>query len=478
MKVGTIVLFLLLLTAPFVAVADAEISEIMYDIEGSDSKHEWIEVHNTGSTDILLSEWKFYENGSNHGLSLFSGSETLSAGGFAIIADNAAIFSSDWPSVTASIFDSVFSLSNVGETLIIRDEVLNDIDSASYTSELGAAGDGNSLQKNGGTFTPAAPTPGGANSSSPLPSETESGEAGEPDSGSSTTPSSVVEIKRISIEISAPRTVLVGADALFSTESFGTEGEPLENERVIWNFGDGEVREGAKVFKNFYFPGEYVVVASVSSGQYTAADSTRVIAKPSDLLISNVVSGPRGFIELSNRSRDELDISLWHILSNKKKFSFPVGTKILPGKKVSFANRITGLSPISIASTKLLYPNGVEAYVQIAVPNTPTRKVSVPRQSEPVVPAVVSTIQEIVEKDEEADVDIALSTEQSAGAVILSDGGEGSGIGTWILALGALLGAAIIGFLLVRMSKEKVPVKDELDKSNIKKMADEYDTIE
>ena len=59
-------LIILLLIIPTVS-AQIEITEIMYDVPGSDAGREWIEIHNTGNT-TDLTDWRFFESGSNHKL--------------------------------------------------------------------------------------------------------------------------------------------------------------------------------------------------------------------------------------------------------------------------------------------------------------------------------------------------------------------------------------------------------------------------
>ncbi|PCH91489.1 hypothetical protein COB80_02510, partial [Candidatus Kaiserbacteria bacterium] len=86
-------LFLVLILGVFSppsAHAEVLITEIMYAPEGADAKHEWIEVcASSDSYDIGL--WKFFENGTNHGLSLVTGSSVLVSGECAVIADNADV---------------------------------------------------------------------------------------------------------------------------------------------------------------------------------------------------------------------------------------------------------------------------------------------------------------------------------------------------------------------------------------------------
>jgi hypothetical protein len=148
--------------APCIGGADVIITEIMFDLaEGSDSGREWVEVHNTGSEPVDLTEWRLYENDTNHGLKAV-GSEMLAAGEYAIIADNPSKFSADWPSYDGPLFDSAFSLNNSGETLVMRccGKEASDRDSVTYNATGGGNGDGLSLHRSGSSIVTANPSPG------------------------------------------------------------------------------------------------------------------------------------------------------------------------------------------------------------------------------------------------------------------------------------------------------------------------------
>lgn len=136
------------------------ISEIMYAPSGVDAEREWIEIMNGSSEAVDLSDWAFFESGTNHGLTLSQGSATISAGGFAIIADNAAQFLADYPSFAGTLFDSAFSLVNSGETISLTDAEGNTLSEVTYSSSQGALDDGNSLQRMGEGWVAATPTPG------------------------------------------------------------------------------------------------------------------------------------------------------------------------------------------------------------------------------------------------------------------------------------------------------------------------------
>ena len=136
------------------------ISEIMYDPPEADAGREWIEIRNETNAAVDLTDWKFFENATNHGLSLIAGDVVLPADSSAIIADNAALFALDWPDFVGTLFDSAFSLSNTGETIAIKNGAGEIVDEVTYSSAQGASNDGNSLQKVLENWVAALPTPG------------------------------------------------------------------------------------------------------------------------------------------------------------------------------------------------------------------------------------------------------------------------------------------------------------------------------
>ncbi|MBI5405884.1 lamin tail domain-containing protein [Candidatus Kaiserbacteria bacterium] len=136
----------LAILVPASAHAAVIFTEIMYDVSDTDTGREWVEITNTGSSAMDASGYKFFEANTNHALTLASGDGMLAPGGSAVIANDPTKFKTDWPGYTGILFDSSFSLSNTGESLALKDGALTVLDSVSYDSSLGAAGDGNSLQ--------------------------------------------------------------------------------------------------------------------------------------------------------------------------------------------------------------------------------------------------------------------------------------------------------------------------------------------
>lgn len=163
MKKGFFILGLMLL--PVMASANVVISEIMYDLTGADSGREWVEIFNSGAEFVDLTNWKLYEAETNHKINLFKKTDSfvLPANSYAVIADDPAKFLIDWPNFAGVVYDSTFSLSNIGETVVIRNAELVDINSIAYGSEWGANGDGNSLQYVNENWRALNPTPGAIN---------------------------------------------------------------------------------------------------------------------------------------------------------------------------------------------------------------------------------------------------------------------------------------------------------------------------
>lgn len=147
------------------------VTEIMYNPVGTDSGHEWIEVFNSSASSIRLSEWRLYEGGTNHKIKAVSNDGLVPSGAFAVIAENPALFLADYPQYAGLLFDSSFSLANDGDSFVLRDKNLKDVNAVVYQSSYGALGDGNTLQRQPDTtsvFVARRPSPGGELSSDVL----------------------------------------------------------------------------------------------------------------------------------------------------------------------------------------------------------------------------------------------------------------------------------------------------------------------
>jgi len=127
---------------------DLVVSEIMYDVSGSDTSHEWIELYNTGTEDLVVSStWRFFDS-ANHKINLYQGTSTIASTSFFILADNGERFLLDYPDFEGNIFDTVINLPNASSSLAISfDEGATHSLIEDYNSSWGANGNGFSLEK-------------------------------------------------------------------------------------------------------------------------------------------------------------------------------------------------------------------------------------------------------------------------------------------------------------------------------------------
>lgn len=159
-RIGFLFLLSFITIVPFCAHASMRITELMYDTVGAKAGREWVEVVNDTEQIVDLKNWKLFQGTSNHGLTLVQGSAVLPIQGVAIIAADANKFKMDWPNYTGTLFRSAFTLSNRGTSVILKNATLTVVDTASYTPDMGALGDGNSLHRSGEVFVAGAPDPG------------------------------------------------------------------------------------------------------------------------------------------------------------------------------------------------------------------------------------------------------------------------------------------------------------------------------
>src|SRR3989344_4728826 len=416
-QIAKIALYVLLFIVPALTSAQVSITEIMYDVAGGDTGREWIEVRNDTSSPFDFSFCKFTESGTNHSLTIFKGDSMLPPNGFAVIADSPEKFLADWPNFSGILFDSgAFSLLNTGEVLAITscaDASVN------YTSDLGAAGDGNSLQFSNSVWISAPPTLGLVNASSPAPAQ-ENQSAGNTSSNTSTTTqtssasnSNFPTEPQISARIEGPTRSIVGTGTVFRGFAIGLQKEPLDGTRFTWSFGDGSMKEGETVRHTFLIPSSYIVVLNVSSGKYSASVRLPITVIPLSISLSVVGEGEKGFIMLHNDASVEVDLSYWQLRSGGKTFVFPPHTIILAKADVPISNQISGLLP-SAHDAELLYMNGevaTRAQIQAVSSSPSTVTPSTPAVSKPAaVVAQPAAVVKAVAREVEAESIEASST--------------------------------------------------------------------
>jgi hypothetical protein len=106
------------------------ISEIMYHPASEDIREEFIELHNTGSTNVNLAGWRFSE-----GVLFTFPSVSLVPGGYLVVAADLSTFTKKYPGVSNVIGDWVGRLSNSRDDIALEDAAGHRVDSVEYADE-------------------------------------------------------------------------------------------------------------------------------------------------------------------------------------------------------------------------------------------------------------------------------------------------------------------------------------------------------
>lgn len=345
------------------------ISEIMYDPQGSDSPHEWIEVYNETTSPINLTTYKFFEGNTNHSITSYLGGNIIQPNSYAVIADNAQQFMVDNPSYQGILFDSSFSLSNSGENLIMKDSSLNNLDSITYDTNLGGANDGSTLSKIDGSFVRSLSTPGSANVSSPLTTSS-GGQSGSQLTNATSTDNQVTVPQMsppspdIVFYLPFQKTVVAGADSEFLVYALNRAGKQLDGVTYTWSFGDGGQGVGSSTLYRYVYPGRYMIkVEGKSSSVFGVGQMIAYVVKP-DIEIKDFGNSKYGnYVEIFNPNSYDLDLSGWRLTIDGASFPFPKNTILLSKNSTKFQGLSMGFASTTFNSEsviKILFPNQEE----------------------------------------------------------------------------------------------------------------------
>lgn len=362
-----------LLFSPSIAASSVVISEFLYDAEGTDTGKEFVELHNNGTEAVDLTKWKIFD-GSNHPLNAppangGTGSITISPGEYTVLVNDASVFASAHPSLTASIIDTVLSLPNTSGTISLLNEAGATVDTVSYTKDLGANGNGLSLHRNGSSLVAKTPTPGAQSGETSGNEQSTVEEESNDDTETVATSTVQTSVSQQSTYVAPPatslfadggddRTVIVGADTDFFGRAYNRKQEIIDQVRFAWNFGDGTTAEGAALSHYYEYPGRYAVVLTIAQNRSAASDFIIVTAEPAKL---GFLVNSDGSISIENHAGRDLNLSRWSIKSYSRIFVLPEDSVVLKGESLRLSAKTVGF-PVG-QQTELLYPNGLRALI-------------------------------------------------------------------------------------------------------------------
>ncbi len=382
------------LLAPFTvhaAPSDIAISEAMFNPTGVDTGFEYIVLENKGTSPVDMTGWDLYPSGIGYftfpTFTLGAGSRvtiylravgtndavhfyhTAVAGkeikeNMGNTSGSVALFSST--SHTDSALVDFVEYGKAGQTwessadkmkLWTKGEFisLTDFEEGQVLSRKDAGHGLSSWEiKN---VSAGAPTPPPATESDPQKEQS----ASVTDSGSKVY--SGPEIKpKIRAYAGRDRSSVSGAAVVFEGKALGWQDDILSGDQIryVWNFGDGVLADGKKIPHIYEYPGVYTATFYVVSGEESEGDSVKITITENPVRLSEILPGTDGWVELTNPSAQDIDISGWQLRAGgQKTFVFPRETVLAARSFVVFPARVTALEfSGENADSFLFYPNG------------------------------------------------------------------------------------------------------------------------
>ena len=345
-----------------IACASVIINEVKY----SPTTGQWVEIYNDTDSDVDITAYRILDSGaSTNGHAIVAvpgGSNFIPKHSFGVVAK----VPSDFGAVSHPLFKSSLNIKVSSDTVILKDE------SGGTTSSVnidGTALDGNSFQLIDGSWKVAVPTPGSSNDVSPVVLSQSGGSSGgvplnttTGTDDTSTTKTKVVEIPQIKTKIISKNLAFVNLPLDFQANNIGYSGETLYYGKNFWNFGDGDSKDQINKFDKFThvysYPGEYVVSLEYYINPYgeipDAASQIIINVVPLDVVISKTGDEKDFFIEITNNSDYDVDLSNWVLSSANKNFILPKNTIIESKGKITLSPKITGFSSLDENNLKLL----------------------------------------------------------------------------------------------------------------------------
>lgn len=475
---------------PFISYASLEITEIMYDVEGSDTGTEWVEIYNNGSQAIDIASWHFYENETHHGLSP-DGFSILAPSSYALIVQDIAMIRSLYGN-SIKLIKSSFSLNNTGETLALSDENKSIQGNVSYSVDDGAAGNGMSLQWNSNEWIQAEPTPGAVNQSEGEEDEDESdGDEDEDEDDSSSTKKKQIP----SPDLQEENVDYYEGFVIFGEQRFvdspveievyvehtkNKKKTKLKRGKFFINFGDGNSFESEERFTTdhiYTYPGNYEVTFEFYRSPTPFPEDKpdvfmrqTLVIKPNKLELE-VEEG--GGITLTNKTGGDIDIDGWKIKSFNQSYLFPSYSYLKKGGSITLGPEthtfpyINKYSVIDLYNTQdemvFSYPQDI---VRETIPtstnnsNPPTSRTT-PELSETETPATTHLEEFLNEYPDKHEVSFD-SYDELFNKEEVQKESSSSFVPLWLLStVGGI--ALLLGFFKITMIKKKETSKTETE---------------
>jgi hypothetical protein len=386
----------------------------------SSASREWVEIFNNSDQAYDLTDHKFFEDDVRRSISTTSLATTfiLNAGEYALLVDDLPKFQSSYPSYTGKVFRTTsFDLHDDKEILELRTSLSNwkTPDGICYKKENITLD--KSLAFNGTEFIPAEETPGTGTlntsatsiyiSGSCTPSTNTNTNNTSTTTESTTTDTTVEtfvnptyfyrsywpESEKIYVSAGENRIGLAGGDIIFEGRAITGDKKSAPNTNFFWSFGDGETAEGKKVLHVYKYPGEYTVDLEGYNNGYKSNNRIYIKVVNSDLKIRIIERNLEKVVEITNASKNEIDIGGYSVKTSGGEFEYtktlPKILSILPNKSILLSQETLNFAT-STTKVALTFPNGKEMVVfENIVKNADLKNASL-KINKPISPITVS----------------------------------------------------------------------------------------
>lgn len=380
----------LVLMFPSAASAAIIINEIAWMGSDQSANHEWIELYNTDSTSVDVSDWVLTDS---MNLSIvLSGS--IPGGSYAVLERT-----SEDSAPGSSFLIYTGALVNIGATLTLKrvdDAIEDQVAGGENWQNIG--GDNvtkETAQYGSNGWVTAIPTPGVTNITT-VSQKNESTDTSQ-DKNTSTSHSitkgknggRAIPLQLPDVElgllVQSQEIGYVNQDIAFTTEPSGIGKSLINSLSYVWNFGDGNVAYGKAVHHAFSYPGTYVVTVHGSYARHEKVQRHEITILP---VTMSLTKNSAGDIQIHNDAPYDLDLS-GYVLRGQKEFVFPEysimlskQTITIPGSKIGHGEYMTALYDTEKKLLASLVPNSVqltqntqkEPYV--ALQNAPVPRIS------------------------------------------------------------------------------------------------------
>ena len=182
--------------------------------------------------------------------------------------------------------------------------------------------------------------------------------------------SSASKEQKIQTQILAKNIAFAGVPLEFQINTTGYYSETLSYGKYFLNFGDGDFKEMRinedRFTHTYFYPGEYNVNLEYYLVYYSenpeATDKMVIKIISPDIAISKVGLDADFFVELTNNTNYDADLSNWILTSDNTSFILPKNTILGPKKKIILSPHITNFSITDKSTLKLMTPQRTVIY--------------------------------------------------------------------------------------------------------------------